>query len=56
VTFSCPAGVSWAVLGSDLAPAGLDDVTALLQAISDGEFDRTIPAQVPSGLSVGGLL
>ena len=41
---------------ADLAPAGLADVTALFQAISDGEFDRTVPASVPSGLPVGGQL
>lgn len=31
-----------------------DDVIAFLQSISDGDFDKTIPAQVPSGLAVGG--
>jgi cytochrome c peroxidase len=41
---------------ADLAPAGLDDITALFEALSDGHFDRAIPAQVPSGLPPGGRL
>jgi cytochrome c peroxidase len=41
---------------ADLEPAGLDDITALFQALSDGDFDRTIPVQVPSGLPPGGRL
>jgi cytochrome c peroxidase len=39
-----------------LAPAALDDLTALFEALSDGDFDRTIPTHVPSGLPPGGLL
>jgi cytochrome c peroxidase len=30
------------------------DVIAFLQSASDGDFDRSIPASVPSGLPVGG--
>ena len=41
---------------ADLAPAGLDDMSALFEALSDGDFDRTIPAHVPSGLPPGGYL
>ncbi|HEY0712813.1 MAG TPA: cytochrome c peroxidase [Polyangia bacterium] len=41
---------------ADLAPAGLDDITALFEALSDGDFDRTVPAVVPSGLPPGGHL
>jgi cytochrome c peroxidase len=41
---------------ADLAPADLDDITAFFRALSDGDFDRTIPAQVPSGLPPGGRL
>jgi cytochrome c peroxidase len=31
-----------------------DDVVAFLQSASDGDFDATVPARVPSGLPVGG--
>jgi cytochrome c peroxidase len=31
-----------------------DEVVAFLQSASDGDFDRSIPEQVPSGLPVGG--
>jgi cytochrome c peroxidase len=41
---------------ADLAPAALDDITALFQALSDGDFDRTIPTRVPSGLVPGGRI
>jgi cytochrome c peroxidase len=41
---------------ADLAPAGLDDISALFEALSDGEFDRTVPPRVPSGLPPGGLI
>ncbi len=30
------------------------DVEAFFQAASDGDFDRTVPEAVPSGLKVGG--
>lgn len=39
---------------ADLAPAGLDDITAFFEAISDADFDRTVPTRVPSGLPPGG--
>lgn len=39
-----------------LAPAGLDDMLALFEALSDGDFDRTVPERVPSGLPPGGHL
>jgi cytochrome c peroxidase len=29
---------------------------AFFEALSDGEFDRTVPGQVPSGLAPGGAL
>lgn len=40
------------------APRGDDAaaVTAFLGALSDGSYDTTIPASVPSGLPVGGLI
>lgn len=31
-----------------------DEVIAFLQSASDGDFDRSVPARVPSGLPVGG--
>lgn len=30
------------------------DVLAFLEAASDGDFDRSVPDAVPSGLAVGG--
>jgi cytochrome c peroxidase len=41
---------------ADLAPAGLDDLTALFEALSDGDFNRAIPTRVLSGLTPGGRL
>jgi cytochrome c peroxidase len=41
---------------ADLAPAALDDITALFETLSDGSFDRTVPARVPSELPPGGRL
>jgi cytochrome c peroxidase len=40
------------------APRGDDAaaVTAFLQALSDGAYDTTVPASVPSGLAVGGAI
>jgi hypothetical protein len=35
---------------------GRRDLVAFLQALSDDSFDRTIPAAVPSGLTVGGTI
>ena len=35
---------------------GQRDIIAFLRALDDPNFDRTIPAQVPSGLPVGGRL
>jgi len=35
---------------------GQRDVIAFLRALDDPDFDRTIPARVPSGLPVGGRL
>ena len=39
-------------------PDGADraDLIAFLQALSDGDYDRTIPDGVPSGLAVGGAI
>jgi hypothetical protein len=32
------------------------DIIAFLSALTDTDFDRTIPARVPSGLPPGGLI
>jgi cytochrome c peroxidase len=34
----------------------VEAIVALLRALDDGSFDRTIPATVPSGLPVGGFI
>ena len=33
----------------------IQDIVAFLEALSDPDFDRTVPDSVPSGLPVGGL-
>jgi hypothetical protein len=33
-----------------------DDIVAFLESLTDPAFDRTIPAQVPSGLPPGGAI
>ena len=38
----------------EVAVGGADDLILFFDAISDGTFDRTIPARVPSGLPPGG--
>lgn len=40
----------------DMRGRGQRDLLAFLRALDDPGFDRTIPARVPSGLSVGGRL
>jgi len=40
----------------DMSDAEKRDIVAFLEALSDEGFDRTIPARVPSGLPVGGLI
>jgi cytochrome c peroxidase len=32
------------------------DIIAFLEALTDEDFDKVIPARVPSGLPVGGLI
>jgi cytochrome c peroxidase len=34
----------------------MEDIIAFLEALTDTDFDRTIPARVPSGLPTGGLI
>ncbi len=51
--------VGRAQLDSKLPPRGVrnpDDIIAFLEALSSDEFDTTTPAQVPSGLPVGGQI
>ncbi len=38
----------------NLTTAEINDIVAFLQSLTDTDFDKTIPASVPSGLSVGG--
>lgn len=40
----------------DMSEAQMSDIIAFLGALTDGDFDRAIPRQVPSGLPVGGAL
>lgn len=40
----------------NLRGRGQRDIVAFLQALDDPDFDRTIPARVPSGLPVGGRI
>jgi cytochrome c peroxidase len=40
----------------NLGGRGQRDLLAFLRALDDPNFDRTIPARVPSGLSVGGRI
>jgi len=35
---------------------GQQDLIAFLRALDDPDFDRTVPAHLPSGLPVGGRL
>ena len=34
----------------------IDDIVAFLESLTDEDFDKTIPASVPSGLEVGGKI
>jgi len=34
----------------------MEDIIAFLNALTDVNFDRTVPARVPSGLPPGGLI
>ena len=40
----------------DMSDGEMADIIAFLNALTDTNFDRTIPARVPSGLPVGGLI
>jgi cytochrome c peroxidase len=40
----------------DMSEREVQDIIAFLESLTDSNFDRTIPARVPSGLPPGGLL
>ena len=40
----------------DMSESEMRDIIAFLESLSDRDFDRTIPARVPSGLRPGGLI
>jgi cytochrome c peroxidase len=40
----------------DMSEREMRDIVAFLESLSDPDFDRTIPARVPSGLPPGGLI
>ena len=40
----------------DMSESERSDIVAFLEALTDPNFDRTIPARVPSGLQPGGLI
>ena len=40
----------------DMSESEMADIIAFLEALSDGAFDRTVPARVPSGLTPGGAI
>jgi cytochrome c peroxidase len=40
----------------DMSDGEMADIIAFLNALTDSNFDRTIPARVPSGLPPGGLI
>ena len=40
----------------NMSEGEMEDIVAFLNALTDADFDRTIPARVPSGLPPGGLL
>jgi cytochrome c peroxidase len=41
---------------NDMSESEMRDIIAFLGSLSDPDFDRTIPARVPSGLPPGGLI
>lgn len=57
VNVNVPAGGLDPLLGQlNTRGRGERDIIAFLQALDDPDFDRTVPARVPSGLHVGGRL
>ena len=41
---------------SDMSAQQMEDIVAFLGALTDEQFDRTIPESVPSGLTPGGSI
>ena len=41
---------------ADMTPQQMEDIVAFLGALTDDDFDRTIPMRVPSGLKPGGAI
>ena len=39
-----------------MTPQQMEDIVAFLGALTDDDFDRTIPTRVPSGLKPGGAI
>jgi cytochrome c peroxidase len=40
----------------DMSDADMRDIIAFLEALTDAEFDRSVPERVPSGLPPGGAI
>jgi hypothetical protein len=40
----------------DMSDAEMRDIIAFLESLTDRQFDRTIPARVPSNLPPGGSI
>ena len=51
-----PEAVDELARGSRLRVRDMRPIISFLNALNDEEFDRTVPAAVPSGLSVGGAI
>jgi cytochrome c peroxidase len=41
---------------ADMTDSEMRDIVAFLESLTDTDFDKTIPAKVPSGLAPGGLI
>ena len=40
----------------DMSVPEMHEIAAFLEALTDEDFDKTVPARVPSGLPPGGLI
>ena len=40
----------------DMSESEMQDIVAFLESLTDSNFDKTVPARVPSGLPPGGLV
>jgi len=41
---------------ADMSSRQIEDIVAFLEALTDSDFDRTVPGRVPSGLTPGGTI